>query len=97
MDREGEWSLSPSYDLIFSDGPGGEHSMTVNGEGLAPTLQDIKTLANTSGIRSSDMNNIIDEVVTAVRKWISYAEEAEVSSQTLETISRSMYIKQLIL
>jgi serine/threonine-protein kinase HipA len=41
MNHRGEWSLSPAYDLIYSPGPGGEQSMTVLGEGKAPTKADI--------------------------------------------------------
>jgi len=33
MNSSGEWALSPAYDITFSKGPGGEHSMTVDGEG----------------------------------------------------------------
>ena len=33
MNPRGEWSLSPAYDLGFAPGPGGEHTMTVLGEG----------------------------------------------------------------
>ncbi|MAZ90820.1 MAG: phosphatidylinositol kinase, partial [Maricaulis sp.] len=29
MDRDGRWSLAPAYDLVFTDGPGGEHSTSV--------------------------------------------------------------------
>ncbi len=34
--RTGAWTLSPAYDLEFSDGPGGEHTLTVAGEDRAP-------------------------------------------------------------
>ena len=33
MDRDGRWSLAPAYDLVFTDGPGGEHSTSVLGHG----------------------------------------------------------------
>ena len=28
-----EWKLTPAYDLTFSEGPRGEHSTSVNGDG----------------------------------------------------------------
>lgn len=96
MDREGQWSLSPSYDLIYSDGPGGEHSMTVNGEGMSPTLKDIKELGKNADIRNSDMNKILDQVITAVRNWTNFAETANVSSESIDVISDSLYVKRLI-
>jgi len=33
MDERFSWKLAPCYDLTFSDGPGGEHQMDVEGEG----------------------------------------------------------------
>jgi serine/threonine-protein kinase HipA len=38
MDEQGEWFLSPAYDVVFSDGPGGEHSLDIGGEGKRPPL-----------------------------------------------------------
>ncbi|WP_426130063.1 hypothetical protein [Pararhizobium sp. PWRC1-1] len=32
MDASGGWTLSPAYDLTYSDGPGGEHSAAIAGE-----------------------------------------------------------------
>ena len=36
FDASATWRLAPAYDLTFSGGPGGEHWMTVAGEGRAP-------------------------------------------------------------
>jgi serine/threonine-protein kinase HipA len=36
MGPDGDWTLSPAYDLTHSAGPGGEHTMTVLGEGRSP-------------------------------------------------------------
>jgi serine/threonine-protein kinase HipA len=33
MDKNGRWKLSPAYDVTPSNGPGGEHNMTIAGEG----------------------------------------------------------------
>jgi len=32
-DTTGEWALSPAYDLLYTPGPGGEHTMSLAGEG----------------------------------------------------------------
>ena len=31
LNEEGEWKVSPAYDLTFQDGPGGEHQSAVMG------------------------------------------------------------------
>ena len=90
MDMDGQWSLSPSYDLIFASGTGGEHSMTINGEGLNPSINDIKVVGKSAGIKTSDMNNIIEQVVIVVRNWTEFAGEAKVSSESIDIISKSL-------
>jgi serine/threonine-protein kinase HipA len=36
MDKNQEWTLTPAYDLMYAEGPGGEHSMNLSGEGTTP-------------------------------------------------------------
>ena len=43
--RKRQWQLAPAYDLTFAEGPAGEHSMTVSGEGREPNKQHILALA----------------------------------------------------
>ncbi len=62
----GDWKLSPAYDLVFSHGPAGEHSMTVAGEGKCPDRSHLETLAGNAEISKSDRDAIIDEVREAV-------------------------------
>jgi serine/threonine-protein kinase HipA len=33
MDAQGNWTVSPAYDLTFCSGPGGEHSTMIMGTG----------------------------------------------------------------
>ena len=46
MDSKGSWSFAPVYDLIFSHGPGGEHSCTIAGEGRNPAMKDVMKLVH---------------------------------------------------
>lgn len=59
---EDKWSVSPVYDLVYSDGPGGEHTTTIAGNGKNPTEIDILKVADSVGISKSKAENIIDEV-----------------------------------
>lgn len=43
--KDGEWHLSPAYDLTYSNSIGGEHATTVNGNGMAPDIYDILEVA----------------------------------------------------
>ena len=86
MDRKGEWSLSPAYDLTFSPGPGGEHSMTIDGEGKSPSKEDIIRLGEKSGLKKKDISLIIDEIAQVVTNWPEYANTAGVTQATTKTI-----------
>ena len=82
-----EWSLSPAYDLIFSAGPGGEHSMTIAGEGRQPRRQHIEAISREAGISPSDRDAIIAEVTDAVARWPRFAKKAGVSQATSKQLA----------
>lgn len=60
MDAQGHWQLSPVFDLTFSDGPGGEHSTSVAGEGLAPARSHLLQVAKAGGIKPTQAHQRID-------------------------------------
>lgn len=80
MNERGKWSFAPAYDLTYSYGPGGEHSMLVMGEGKNPTKEHLMKLAAKFGLRKA--NEIYDEVREAVSRWDCFADEAGVSRKT---------------
>ncbi len=82
-----EWRLTPAYDLTFTQGPGGEHTMTVAGEGRAPGRAHILRIAEGAGISEKLAVEIIDEVASALSEWERFAEEAGVSKKTVMRIS----------
>ncbi|MCP4683669.1 MAG: type II toxin-antitoxin system HipA family toxin, partial [Desulfobacterales bacterium] len=86
MDHEGEWSLSPAYDLIYSPGPGGQHSMTVSGEGKAPAKSDIYKLGEKHGIGKQVIGGIVEQVSAAANRFIRHAQSAGVSKSTRNKI-----------
>lgn len=48
--KENRWSLSPAYDLTYSNSLGGEHATTINGNGKNPGLEDIMEVARQIGL-----------------------------------------------
>ena len=42
---DGRWSLSPAYDLTYSNSIGGEHATMVNGNGRCPGMEDLLAVA----------------------------------------------------
>ncbi|MGQ0562260.1 MAG: type II toxin-antitoxin system HipA family toxin, partial [Gemmatimonadota bacterium] len=79
MDRTGEWTFSPAYDLTFSPGPGGRHTMAVAGADLEPGEADMLRVAADAGLKAKRAQEIIAEVREVVRQWRTFAREAGVS------------------
>ncbi len=76
MDQDGQWSLSPAYDLVFARGPGGEHTMTIDGEGRAPTKAGVLALGLRHGVARAAAESIIEQVDDAVAGWPELARDS---------------------
>lgn len=87
MDRAGRWTLAPAYDLTFTEGPGGEHSMAVAGVGR-PGRADLLRAAGQAGITRKRAQAVIDEVAAAVAGWPERAASAGVGRAAMERIRR---------
>lgn len=90
MDEEGNWRLSPAYDLTFSSGPGGEHCTTVSGEGRNPNAEHLQALASTFSIPPKESNLIIEHVKSVVSEWKKYAEMASVTRASATMIAKEI-------
>jgi serine/threonine-protein kinase HipA len=88
LNEHNEWRLTPAYDLTFAHGPGGEHTMTVAGEGR-PDRPHIMRVAENAGIAKTRANEIIDEVASARSDWLRFADEAGVRKDTADRIKKS--------
>lgn len=60
--NNGEWKLSPAYDLTYSNSIGGEHATTVNGNGLNPGLDDLLAVAEQIKMDKKKAKNIAEEI-----------------------------------
>jgi serine/threonine-protein kinase HipA len=90
QEATGEWFLTPSYDLTYSPGPGGEHAMTVGGEGRAPDRGHILRLAGERGLAPAEAGAIMAEVRDAVERWPEFAGQAGVPAAPARAIRRAL-------
>ena len=90
MDNTGSWSFAPVYDLIFSYGPGGEHSCTIAGEGKNPTIKDIMKLAKLADISQKDVDDIVNDVQCSLGNWESLASSLNIRKADIAQISKSL-------
>lgn len=86
MKPDGEWKVSPAFDLTFSSGPAGEHSTSVMGEGKNPGTSHLLKLAEIATIKQQIALEIIDEVKQAVSRWNHFAKLSNVSPISAKNI-----------
>lgn len=86
MDDTGEWRLAPAYDLTYSAGPGGEHYLDVEGEGRNPTRAHVRKLCCRHGMADRAIDEMIEEVRSAVDGWPRIAAETGVTKASLAEV-----------
>ncbi len=88
MDRDGVWTLTPAYDLTFSEGPGREHTMDVAGEAERPGDRDMLRVAERCDVAPRRARAIIAQVREAVDRWPHFAGQAGVPDGAAKEIRR---------
>ena len=89
-DTTGDWALSPAYDLLCTPGPGGEHTMSLAGEGKNPGRSHLLRLAAQADVAKREIVGIIDQVQAAVARWKDFAAAAGVSPVSIRQIAQSL-------
>jgi serine/threonine-protein kinase HipA len=84
----GAWALTPPYDLTFSTGPGGEHAMTLAGEGRAPGRAHILRLAAARAVAPAQAEAILAQVGDAIGRWPEFARKAGVPAGRAREIGK---------
>ncbi|WP_444884342.1 type II toxin-antitoxin system HipA family toxin [Microbulbifer sp. PSTR4-B] len=92
MNPEGEWSLSPAFDVTYAHNPGGawtsQHQMSINGKRDHFQLEDLLAVGRAISIKRP--MDIIEEVAAAVKQWQGFAERAGVSESWTVEISQNL-------
>ena len=97
MNEKGKWQVSPSYDLTFSSGPGGEHCSMIMGEGKNPTQTHLLKLAEIDEIEKQKALQIMGEVKIAVSRWQAHAKIAGVHPASLKKIQTALnHVKKML-
>jgi serine/threonine-protein kinase HipA len=88
MKRSGAWTLTPAYDLVFSDGPGGQHTMAVSGEAIRPAARDMLRVAEECDVDLRRAREILQQVQDTVGNWPQFAREMGVGKATERRIGK---------
>lgn len=80
MDKSGQWTLSPAYDITYCNGAGwtSSHQMTINGKRDHFVLDDLLAVGRHADIREHRAKQIIEEIITVVKRWPAFANKAGV-------------------
>lgn len=94
MDRFGDWSLAPAFDVTYAWQPAGRwtalHQMTMNGKRDDFTEQDFLHCGEVAAIGRRRALAICREVAQAVSGWPRFAEQAAVAAATRDKIALAL-------
>ena len=97
MNKSGEWSLSPAFDMTYSFNPAGawtaSHQMTMNGKRDHFTLEDFNACAKTASMKRGRAAKIVAEVQATVSQWKAFAQQAGVPDGMREKIQDVLNLK----
>jgi len=91
MNADGEWMLSPAFDLTFSPGPGGEHYLAIDGEGRRPSRANLLAEGVAAGLASKQLKVIINEVEHAVGKWSEFAQNTGMTAARIDELALHLH------
>ena len=86
MALDGTWTLTPAYDLVFSHGLQGWHTMAVEGEAQSPTRSQMLRVGEASGVEHKEGQGIIEQVEGAVGDWARIARDMGVPVERIRRI-----------
>lgn len=92
MDRSGDWSLSPAFDMTYSYNPSGawtsSHQMSMNGKRDKFDIEDFNACAANVSMKRGRAKEIVRQVHDAVARWKDFANEASVQEDVADLISK---------
>lgn len=95
MNENGDWRLSPAYDMGFAYNPAGgwtaTHQMSINGKFDEITRQDLLAIASLNNIKEA--NAIINEIQEMAARWPVIAQDCDVPKAMIDAISAHLLLK----
>lgn len=99
MDRDGEWSLTPAYDVTYAFDPTGkwtrQHQMSVVGKNDDIMISDLLNSAKDADITSRHAKAIIEDVQHAVAQWARFADASGLDERSKSIIQKLLNSKNL--
>ena len=97
MDKQGNWSLAPAFDVTYSYHPAGRwtssHQMTLNGKRDGFELADFIAVEKIAGLKRGQAKAILHDVQHVVSRWRDFADAAGVSQDHREKIYTALRLE----
>jgi len=94
MDKKGNWSLSPAYDVCHAYRPGSEwvnqHALSINGKRKNILKTDLLEVAKRMNVKKAP--SIIKQIGDVVGNWKEYANKVKVDRKLNEAIEKTLVI-----
>lgn len=94
MNKNGEWKLSPGYDICHAYRPGSEwvsqHALSLNGKRKDFTRADLLAVGKSMNIKNA--SGILKEVADACLRWDEFADAVQVDSNLKDAIKQTHII-----
>lgn len=91
MDRTGQWSLAPAYDVTYANNPANQwlssHQMTINGKRDGITVADLRDVARVAGLVQGRYRRILDEITEVVSEWPRIADAVAIDPDRARSIA----------
>ncbi len=99
MNHNGEWKLSPAFDISYAYDPMGywtsQHQMSINAKRETFTKQDLIALAKIAGIKTRRALEMLACVTTAVKSWPEVAGSVGIAEDRIRKIQAAHRISLL--
>lgn len=90
MDKKGQWSLSPAYDMTYAYNPTGKwtsmHQMSIGGKRSNIQLTDIMKSAEAMRITQTQAVIMVNEVKQSLMRWSEFAQRASIDHHVISKI-----------
>jgi serine/threonine-protein kinase HipA len=93
MNKAGEWSLAPAFDVTYSYNPSGSwtasHQMTINGKRDGFVKADMRAAGKRAGLKQGRAETLLEEVDAAVKRWPEFAAQSDLPGDVVEKIRKT--------
>lgn len=89
MNANGQWTVSPAYDLTYSTSSYGYQSTTVDGVSKDIKYEQFNTLAKLFGVKK--FKDIVEEVIESLKKFKELAKCTDIPDRIVNLIDENIY------